>query len=65
MGGLDAFVAMLLLIGVWGLLPARWWPVDVGATLLAMALAVAGLGLLTGQPWGPRVARGVAAVALA
>ncbi len=64
MGGLDALVAMLLLVGVWGLLPARWWPVDVGATLLAMALAVAGLGLLTGQVWGPRVAKGVSAAVL-
>ena len=65
MGGLDVLVAALLLVGVWGLLPARWWPVDVGATLLAMGLAVAGLGLLTGQRWARSVARAVAAGALA
>ena len=65
MGGLDVLVAALLLTAVWGLLPARWWPVDVGATLLATLLAVAGLGLLTGQRWAPRVGRWVAGVALA
>ncbi|MAT23669.1 MAG: hypothetical protein CMN31_00055 [Sandaracinus sp.] len=64
MGGLDVLLAVLLLLAVWLALPARWWPVDVGATALAMGFAAAGVGLLTGQGWAARVARVVATVAL-
>ena len=64
MGGLDVLLAVLLLLAVWLALPARWWPVDVGATALAMGFAAAGVGLLTSQGWAARVARVVATVAL-
>jgi hypothetical protein len=55
LGAIDLVTALLLLGGVWGVLPARWWPVDVGATLLGALLAVSGAGLLAGTPWARRV----------
>lgn len=65
MGALDLGVAVLLLGGVWMALPTRWWPIDLGGTLLALLFVVAGVGLIRGTEWAPRVARIVAAVALA
>lgn len=64
MAGIDIVTSVLLLIAIWVALPARWWPVDVFGTLLAMLFAFAGVGLLTAQPWGERVARVVAAISL-
>jgi hypothetical protein len=55
LGAIDLVTALLLLGGVWGVLPARWWPVDVGATLLGALLAASGVGLLAGLPWARRV----------
>ena len=48
MGALDIVLAVVLLAGVWLALPVRWWPVDVGFTLLALALLAAGVGLWCG-----------------
>lgn len=64
MGGLDVLVAVLLLICIWVLLPARWMPVDVIGTLVAMGFAASGIGFLSAQPWAPRVGKWVAGVAL-
>jgi hypothetical protein len=64
LGGVDAGVAVLLLMAIWLGLPARWWPVDVLGTLLALAFAACGVGLIRGEPWAEKVARIVGAVAL-
>lgn len=64
MGGLDLFLAFLLLVGVWGALPVRWLPMDLGMTLLALLLGGAGFGLYRGAEWGERAGRAVAAVTL-
>jgi len=64
MGGLDLFLALLLLLGVWVALPVRWWPMDVGMTLVALLLGVSGLGLYQGAAWGQRVGKAVAALTL-
>jgi len=64
MGGLDLFLAALLLLGVWVALPVRWLPMDLGMTLLAMLLAGAGFGLYRGAEWGERAGRAVAALTL-
>ena len=64
MGALDIVLAVVLLAGVWLALPVRWWPVDVGFTLLALALLAAGVGLYQGAAWGARVGRAVAASTL-
>lgn len=65
MGALDLGVAVLLLAGVWMALPTRWWPIDLGGTVLAILFGVAGVGLIRGAAWAPRIARIVAAIALA
>ncbi len=64
MGGLDLFLAFLLLAGVWIALPVRWWPMDVGMTLVALLLGIAGFGLYRGAGWGERVGKAVAAFTL-
>ena len=64
LGGIDLVTALLLLGCVWGVLPARWWPVDVGATLLGALLAASGGGLLVGAPWARRVGVVTGAVTL-
>ena len=58
------FLAVVLLAGVWLALPVRWWPMDVGMTILAVLLAVAGFGLFQGTAWSGRVGRAVAALVL-
>ena len=63
-GGIDLVSTLLLLGCVWGVLPARWWPVDVLATLLGALLAASGGGLLTGTPWARRVGLAAGVVTL-
>lgn len=64
LGGIDLVTATLLLGSVWGVLPARWWPIDVAATLLGALLAVSGGGLLAGTHWARRVGLAAGAVTL-
>ena len=64
MAAADVLTAGLVLFGVFEALPARWWPVDTVAAVLAAALVAAGIGLLARGPWGHRVARAASAVAL-
>ena len=60
---LDVVAALLVVLGVFAGLPARWWPVDVGAALVAAALAACAAGLALEAPWARRLARiGLAAV---
>lgn len=56
-GFAQLFVSALLGVAVWVALPARWWPVDVGGTALAVLSATGGVGLLARRGWGVRVAR--------
>lgn len=60
----DLFVASLLLGGIWGGLPARWWPVDVGGTAIALMLIASAIGLWRGARWASLVARASSATAL-
>lgn len=55
LGAADLFVGAATLGGVWVALPMRWWPVDVGGTLLATLFVVSGFGLLAGARWSRRV----------
>ena len=64
LGAIDLATALLLLGGVWGVLPARWWPVDVGASVLGALLLASGAGLLAGAPWARRVGLVAGAAAL-
>jgi hypothetical protein len=52
---LELSIALLLIVGIWVALPARWWPLDVTGSLLAGVLAVAGGSLLLGKEWGRRL----------
>lgn len=64
-GAADVLAAGLVAVGVFAGLPARWWPVDVGAALLVAADVAAGVALLAGARWAPRLVRAACAVALA
>ncbi|MBW2462734.1 MAG: hypothetical protein JRH11_13875 [Deltaproteobacteria bacterium] len=65
LGVSDVVVSLLILGAVWGVLPTRWMPLDIPATLLGLAFGVAGVGLLSAAPWGARVAKAVALVSVA
>jgi hypothetical protein len=64
-GAADVLTGALVAVGVFAGLPARWWPVDVGAALLAALEVAAGVALLAGVRWAPRLVRATCAVALA
>lgn len=64
-GAADVLTGGLVAIGVFAGLPSRWWPVDLGAALIVGLDVAAGLALLAGAPWAPRIARAACAVALA
>ena len=53
----QLFVAAVLGAGIWLALPARWWPVDVGGSALALACVGGAIGLVVGRPWGILLAR--------
>lgn len=65
MGAIDVALGLLFLVGVWTLLPVRWWPVDVGASLIGAAFVGAGALLLGGHRLAERVATIVAGTTLA
>ncbi len=48
----QLLLAALIVIGIWAALPARWWPVDVIGTGLAVLHGLGALGLLSGKAWG-------------
>ncbi|HMJ51683.1 MAG TPA: hypothetical protein VK540_06385 [Polyangiaceae bacterium] len=55
-GALDIVTAILLYIGVFEGLPARYWLVDGGAVMLIALFAAAGVGLVAGTRWASRAA---------
>src|SRR5687768_226884 len=64
LGTIDVVIGAMVLIGVWGGLPTRWWPVDVSMTLVAVLLVAGGVGLLLGARWGRPLAISAAGVGL-
>jgi hypothetical protein len=64
-GIVDLVTAAVIVIGVFVGLPSRWAPVDATAIVLTGADVAAGIGLLAGKSWAPRVARAASALALA
>ena len=64
MAAADVLTACLVLFGVFFALPARWWPVDTAAAVLAAVEVAAGMGLVAPPSWGRRVARTASAIAL-
>ena len=63
-GAANLTSAALVVFGVFGALPARWWPIDVAASVVSLLLAAAGVGLLAGAAWADRAARAASFVAL-
>jgi hypothetical protein len=55
--GAQLLLAVLILGGVWLLLPARWLWVDAPATLLGASCVVAAFALLRKLPWAIVFAR--------
>jgi hypothetical protein len=60
----DLLTAAVVGLGVFVALPARWWPVDLAAAVLAALELVAGVALLVRATWAERAARAASAVAL-
>jgi len=58
-------VALFVLVGVFRLLPTRWWVVDVGAVVIALLLGSSGAALLKNAPIAERLTRAAAGVVLA
>ncbi len=56
-GTIDLIAALVVALGVFMGLPARWWVVDVPAVAIILLLGAAGVGLVMRKPWGERVAR--------
>ena len=50
----QGVIGLLLLLGIWLGLPARWWPVDVLGTALGAAALVAAALVALGKPFGLR-----------
>ena len=64
LGAFDVLTASLLLFAVWGALPARWWPVDLLASILAVLFFVCGIALVAGSKLGHLLGIWTAALAL-
>jgi hypothetical protein len=61
----NVLASVVVLIGVFQGLPARWLPIDGAAAAVAALLAASGAGLVLRANWAPRVARAAAVVVLA
>lgn len=55
--GTQLVVAVLLLIGIWGALPARYLPIDAIGSIVALLYAAGAIGLLSGMRYAVAVAR--------
>ena len=64
-GAANVLTAVLLFFGVFVALPARWWPVDMGAGVLVALELASGIALVRGPDWAGRVATAACVVALA
>jgi len=56
MAAAQLVVGCALLIGIWVLLPARVWPIDVVGSVLGALQLGAAAALLRGAAWGRRLA---------
>jgi hypothetical protein len=63
-GVADVLTAVVVGLGVFVALPARWWPVDVPAALLTALELAAGVALVARAAWAERLARAACVVAL-
>jgi hypothetical protein len=64
-GAIDLVAALVVGLGVFAGLPARWWVVDLPAAVVMVLLAAGGVGLVMRFGWGEAVARVASFVTLA
>jgi hypothetical protein len=64
-GAANLVSAVVIYLGVFQGLPARWWLVDGAGGILIALFAAAGGGLLAQSSWAPKVARVASIVSLA
>jgi peptidoglycan/LPS O-acetylase OafA/YrhL len=64
-GAVNLVSAVLVYLGVFEGLPARYWPVDIVAAVVFLALVAGAVGLFGNARWGRWAARIAAVVALA
>jgi hypothetical protein len=53
----QLLLAVLLAVGVWVGLPARWLWIDLPLSALALGCAVVSAGLIASKSWAPRAVR--------
>ncbi len=53
-GVLNALSALVLLVGVFGVVEPRFWALDVPAAIIALVELVSAVGLLARLPWALR-----------
>ncbi len=53
-GVLNALSALVLLVGVFGVVEPRFWALDVPAAIIALVELVSAMGLLARLPWALR-----------
>jgi hypothetical protein len=64
-GAANVAVGLFVAVGVFRLLPTRWWPVDLGGAVIALLLGASGVALLRSHPAAERLTRVAAGVVLA
>ena len=64
-GAVNLASAVLVYLGVFEGLPARWWPIDTAAAIVFVALVAGAVGLFGDARWGRWAARIASLVALA
>jgi hypothetical protein len=60
----NLVAASLVAYGVFGALPARYWPIDTLAVVVTVALSASAFGLLRRTDWAPLAARIASAIVL-
>lgn len=50
-------LAGLVLFGIFGVIPSRWWGVDVPASLVSLLLVASAVGFIRRDPKGLQIAR--------
>jgi hypothetical protein len=53
----QLLLAVLILLGVWVGLPARWLWIDLPLSALALACLAISVGMFAGKAWAPRAVR--------
>jgi hypothetical protein len=64
-GSANLAIGVFVALGVFRLLPTRWWPVDLAASAIALLLGASGVALIRNAAVAERLTRVASAVVLA